>query len=258
MTRIEAAKYRWEFMRRNESYRADYHHYMETIGPFKDKCKKEMARKWSLLFGQVHDPKLSFEKIYIDNGKSAKRRKIAKDQKQWMETGYRVAQVCATRRTRQGVLVHIDDPINDEIIIGDLLILIRPYRINSIARMKKEVCKLIDAHFSDDISPFSSVELPPHASTEEHEELMNSWFRGGSRDEAQIYNTDFDVILRMGDGIDQDHLSFDEAAAKAYPEKYQDTEDEPGDTEGAVRAMRKVHARYRYLIEKGFRKINAT
>lgn len=53
-------------------------------------------------------------------------------------------------------------------------------------------------------------------------------------------------------------MTFDKAAAKAYPEKYQDTEDEIGDPEGAVRALRKVHARYRYFIEKGFMKINAT
>jgi hypothetical protein len=258
MTLVEAAKYRWEFMRRNKSYHSDYHQYMEATEVIKNKCKQEMARKWPLLFGQVQNPDLSFEEIYIDKGKNARRRKVAKDQQQWLETGYRVAQECSTRRIRQGVLVDIDDPINDEITIGDLLILIKPYRINSIARMKEDVCKLIDAHFSDDFSPFSSVELPPQASIEEHEELVNSWFRGGYRDEAQIYNTDFDVILRMGDWIDQDHMSFDKAAAKAYPEKYQDTEDEPGDTEGAVRAVRKVHARYRYLIEKGFRKINAT
>jgi hypothetical protein len=258
MTVIEAAKYRWEFMRRNKSYHSDYHHYMEAIGPFKDKCKKEMARRWSLLFGQVHDPKLSFEEIYIDNGKNARRRKIAKDQKQWLETGYRIAQVCSTRRTRQGVLVDIDDPINDEITIGDLLILIKPYRINSIARMKEDVFKLIDAHFSGDLSSFSSVELPPQASAEEQEELMNIWFRGGPREEVQIYNVDFDAILRIGDLIDQDKMTFDKVAAKAYSEKYRDTEDEIGDPEGAVRAVRKVHARYRYFIEKGFMKINAT
>lgn len=257
MTVIEAAKYRWEFMRRNKSYRANYHNYTEAIGTDKDKCKQEMARKWPLLFGQMHNPELSFEEIHVDNGKNARQRKIAKDQKQWLEKGYRVVQEFSTRRIPQGVLVDIDDPINDEITSCDLLILIKPSRINSIARMKEALWKLIDANLPDEL-PFSSVELAPQASDDEREELLDDWFQECSRKESQIYSTDFDTILQRGDWIDQDHMSFDDAAAKAYPEKYHDTEDEVGDPEGAVRALRKMHARYKYFIEKGFMKITAT
>lgn len=257
MTRIEAAKYRWDFMRRNESYQTDYQKYTKARGTDKEKRKQEIARKWPLLFGQVHDPKLSFEEIYIDNGKSARRRKIEKDQKQWLETGYRVVQEFSIRRTPRGILVDIDDPINDDITSGDLLILIKPSRINSIARMKEALFKLIDANLPDEV-PFSSIELEPEASDEEREEILKSWFQEWSRRESQIYNTDFDTILQRGDWIDKDQMSFADAAKKAYPEKYNDTDDEIGDSEHAIRAMRKLHARYRYLIEKGFRRITAT
>lgn len=124
--------------------------------------------------------------------------------------------------------------------------------------MKKVACELIDAHCSGDLAPVSSVELPPHASEEEHEKLIDDWFRNFSREEGQIYKTDFDTILQIGDWIDQENMTFHSAAEKAYPNKYKDTEDEAGDREGALRAVRKVHARYRYLIDKGYMKITAT
>ena len=249
MTKVEAAKYRWEFMRRNKSYQADYRDYKD-VG--------EMARKWPLLFGKVQDPKLSFEEIYITPGKIARQCKIVKEQQRWLETSYRVAQVCSPRRTPQGVLVDVDDPINDEITSDDLLILVKLSRVNSIARTKEAVCKLLDADSLGDLTPVSSVELPPNASLEEHKELQDTWFQDRPLEDNQIYDVDFKTILRIGDMIDQDKMTFDEAARKAYPRKYRDTKDEAGDPEAAVRAVRKMHVRYRYFIEKGFLKITTT
>ena len=117
---------------------------------------------------------------------------------------------------------------------------------------------MIDAHFSGDLAPVSSVELPPQASEEDHEKLIDDWFRNFSREEGQIYKTNFDAILRIGDWIDLNKMDFRKVAEKVYPEKCRDTEDDVGDPESAIRAVRKVHDRYRYLIKKGFLKITAT
>jgi hypothetical protein len=222
-----------------------------------DEIHKDMASKWALPFGGFHDPGLSFEKIYIAKGKNKEQREIAKRQKEWLETGYRCVQECQIRKTSHNITIDIDDPLNDAIIADDLLILVKISRINSITRVKEDVCKLIDAHFTGEISPLSSVELPPQASDDEHEVLMNTWFRGGSRGKERKYNVGFDDTLKIGDWIDQDQITPCEAAEKAYPEHYNDTEDEIGDPEGAIRKVRKVSARYKYFIEKGFMKITA-
>jgi len=259
MTLLDVAKYRWEFMRRNKEYRADYRRYTDAIGDDdRNNIQKEMAQKWVLLFGEVHDPKMPFDEIHIAEPKTAKQRRIAEKHKQWLEAGYRAVQECFVRKTQNGVLIDIEDPINDEITSDDLLILIKPSRINSVSRVKRVVCELIDAHCAGDLAPVSSVELPPQASDEEHKRLIDDWFSDCSREEGQIYKTDFDAILRIGDWIELDKIDFRKVAEKVYPEKCRDKEDDVGDPESAIRAVRKVHDRYRYLIEKGFLKITVT
>lgn len=81
MSLIDAAKYRWEFMRRNKEYQDDYSRYMAAIGDEnRSNIQKEMAQKWVLLFGEVHDPKMPFDKIHIAEARTTKQCKITEKQ----------------------------------------------------------------------------------------------------------------------------------------------------------------------------------
>jgi hypothetical protein len=274
MDKYKASKWRWEFMRRNPEYIADYKemsklekkakHYDEDHVRYhstaKDEKESSYCKKWEIR--KMCDPDKSFDDLFPHIGVDLHDQELsgAERVQKWamkLYSKHSIDQLGLDQgainviHSGGGILpdedswiVSFPSNMKDDMSDNDLIISINFNKVNSLKTLQKEVSKLIETYYKapkmEIVKEKRKAKLKIKKPEKKH----------------QKYDIDYDIIIKVGDWKEKEKKKNQQIARILFPSAFKDTTNEIANPESAIRNVSHYYKRYKELINGGYKNIS--
>lgn len=239
-------------MRRSQEYIRDWND-IEKQSPVtkeKERILREKYGLWPLL-----DPGLSFEEI-------CERKNITLESllhELWIvnspppafeEIGTRPCMVKGEEFFLKNVILQKSSTRDDVILHIDFS------RVNSITAFKSALMEWVDMEYRVRKTPFHLQETGKETEWLPGETAIHLELVKDENNPSVLSDIDYAKIIRIGDMKEKENLTNEKIALREWKEKFEETDDEPANPDGAIRNVSNYYKKYQQLVNGGYKKLS--
>lgn len=245
-------KWRWEFMRRSPEYIKDW-------GEIKKQDHRELSEEKRQYLQEkyglwpLQEPSLSFEEICERKNNTWE----SLFEELWiLHSGPPAFEEIGTREYMiNGQISFLKDFVLKKTTTKDDVILHIDFsRVNSITALKNVLMKWIDMKYRVRKTHLKETDKDTILPTGEklvHFELIDV-----ENIPSVLSDIDYSTYIKIGDMKEKENLTNEEIARELWPDKFQDTDDEIANPDGAIRNVSHHYKKYQQLVNGGYKKLS--